>query len=185
MTKIHLVDDKSFKYTIYLWYNLHIHRVFDSEIKPKRGKAVRDFATYWTLEEINAYIDELVIEHPGIVTVQEAGESDSGKYKIRGLKIHHPGADREAVVIEGTVHAREWISGATTIWIINYLLTSQDAEAQELARSFDWYIFPVGNPDGYDYTWTTNRNWRKNRRQNNAVCYLLHSVIIPWYEMFS
>lgn len=151
----------------------------DNEMKPKRGKATgdRDFTTYWPLEEINAYIDELAIEHRDIVTVQEAGESDSGEYKIKGLKIHHPGPDREAIVIEGTVHAREWISGATTIWIINHLLTSQDPEVQELARSFDWYIFPVGNPEGYVYTWTTNRNWRKNRRRNNAVCYYLRSLI--------
>lgn len=105
------------------------------------------------------------------MTLQEAGSSESGNYKIRGVKIHHPGANREAVVLEGTFHAREWISGATTIWIANHLLTSNEAEVQELARSYDWYIFPVGNPDGYQYTWTTNRNWRKNRRQNNALCF--------------
>ena len=29
---------------------------------------------------------------------------------------------------------------------------------------FDFYIIPVLNPDGYKYSWTTNRMWRKNMR---------------------
>lgn len=28
----------------------------------------------------------------------------------------------------------------------------------------DFYIVPVANPDGYEYTHTANRMWRKNRR---------------------
>ncbi len=30
-------------------------------------------------------------------------------------------------------------------------------------KHFDFYVVPVANPDGYEYTWTTNRMWRKNR----------------------
>lgn len=30
----------------------------------------------------------------------------------------------------------------------------------------DRYLIPIVNIDGYDYTWTTNRLWRKNLRKN-------------------
>ena len=29
--------------------------------------------------------------------------------------------------------------------------------------SVDWYVAPLINPDGYEYTHTNQRYWRKNR----------------------
>ena len=29
-----------------------------------------------------------------------------------------------------------------------------DEEATRLMDNFNWYILPVFNPDGYEYTWT-------------------------------
>jgi len=53
------------------------------------------------------------------------------------------------------IHAREWISSATVTYILNKLLTSDNPVIQDLARSFDYYVFPIVNPDGYVYTHTT------------------------------
>lgn len=33
-----------------------------------------------------------------------------------------------------------------------------------LVDSIEWYFLPVANPDGYAYTWSTDRMWRKFRR---------------------
>lgn len=44
--------------------------------------------------------------------------------------------------------AREWISSATALWIINELLTGADSEILTIARSLTWYILPVLNVDG-------------------------------------
>ncbi|KAB1267451.1 Carboxypeptidase B2, partial [Camelus dromedarius] len=39
-----------------------------------------------------------------------------------------------------------------------------------LLRHMDFYVMPVVNVDGYDYTWKKNRMWRKNRsfHENNS-----------------
>lgn len=44
-------------------------------------------------------------------------------------------------------------------------MSNWDSESPEL-KSIDWYILPVMNPDGYEYTFKYDRLWRKNRRRN-------------------
>lgn len=61
------------------------------------------------------------------------------------------------IFIESTVHAREWITVATTTYFLNELLTSKNASIVYLAQNFDWVIVPVFNVDGYEYTHTTVR----------------------------
>lgn len=34
-------------------------------------------------------------------------------------------------------------------------------------QEFDWYFLPVANPDGYEYSHTTDRMWRKTRNNNS------------------
>lgn len=35
----------------------------------------------------------------------------------------------------------------------------------------EFFFVKVVNPDGYHYTWTTNRNWRKTRGPVSLLCY--------------
>jgi hypothetical protein len=47
-------------------------------------------------------------------------------------------------------------------------LTENLSGQEELVDELDWYITPVINPDGYKYTQTDNRLWRKTRYMNDG-----------------
>ena len=55
------------------------------------------------------------------------------------------------------VVCREWISPATVAYFVNELTANLTVENDDLVEKLDWYILIVHNPDGYDYTWTTDR----------------------------
>lgn len=109
-----------------------------------------EWNVYYNLSQINGWLDNLVSTYPNIVSKIVGGISYEGR-KIEGIKISH-GSGRRAIFIESGIHSREWISPATTCYIINELLTSNYTETVAAARDYDWYIFPVTNPDGYVFS---------------------------------
>ncbi|XP_055681899.1 uncharacterized protein LOC129789271 [Lutzomyia longipalpis] len=122
------------------------------------------WTAYYRVHEIYEWLDHIIEEFPGVVTGLTVGQSYEGR-PIRALKISY-GTGNNAIVIESHIHAREWISSATATYVINELLRSNDPEIREIAENNDWYIIPVLNPDGLEYTKTDNRMWRKTRRPN-------------------
>lgn len=108
------------------------------------------FNAYHTNDQINAWIDDIAAAYPNIVTALVGGISYEGR-QIKGFRISH-GEGRKAIFIEAGIHSREWISPATVIFMANEILTSDDEETQTAAMEFDWYFFPVTNPDGYIWT---------------------------------
>jgi murein tripeptide amidase MpaA len=108
-------------------------------------------------------MENLAEKYPQQISLIEFGKSYEGR-NMTGIKLNIGGGRKKAIIIEGMFHAREWISGATITWILNELLTSPNPEVQKIAESYEWHIFPVMNPDGYEYSWTTDRFQRKNRR---------------------
>lgn len=90
--------------------------------------------------------------YPDKVTVVVIGKSYEGR-DIKGVKVSFK-AGNKGVFLEAGIHAREWIAPATVTYMLNELLTSEDPAVREVAESYDWYVFPSTNPDGYEYTHT-------------------------------
>ncbi|KAM7351722.1 zinc carboxypeptidase A 1-like [Cochliomyia hominivorax] len=136
---------------------------------PNRRSEDYTWEEYHVLEDTYKWLHSLAAKYPKIVTTFVAGKTYEGR-DILGIKISY-GPNKKGIVLEGGMHAREWISPATTTYITNQLLTSENKEVRMIAESFDWYIIPHANPDGYVYTHTTNRLWRKTRTPYADGCY--------------
>jgi len=120
------------------------------------------------LDQINDWISNISARYPSIVTVEQIGVSYE-KRPLRVVRITGKGpTPKKGIMWEGGIHAREWIAHATMCFIINQLVTyyGVDNTVTRLVDNLEWSIVPVVNPDGYVYTWTTNRNWRKTRSPN-------------------
>jgi len=76
----------------------------------------------------------------------------------------------EIVWFDFGIHAREWVTQATGVWGINYLLTQygRDPSVTKLLDTYEVRIMPVTNPDGYEFSHTDDRMWRKNRNINDG-----------------
>ncbi|XP_004521927.1 zinc carboxypeptidase [Ceratitis capitata] len=117
---------------------------------------------YYPLSAIEAFLDDILAKYPSVTSAIDIGTSYEGR-KIRGIKISYKEGN-PGIFIESNIHAREWITSATATWLINELLTSTDEKVRNLAENHDWYIVPVLNVDGFAYTHTTDRMWRKTRQ---------------------
>jgi len=144
-------------------------RNFQKQIEtesPTRASPTFGWNAYYDLEAIYKWLDELLVEHPTVLTNLTVGESFEGR-TIRAVKLSHK-AGNPTIFIESTIHAREWITVATATYVLNELLTSNDTDIVNLAQNFDWVIVPVLNVDGYAYTHTKNRLWRKTRQPHSS-----------------
>lgn len=82
-------------------------------------------------------------------------------------------ASRPNVLFMATYHAREWAATEMALRLLEYLSRTPAANPRvdSLVRRRDIWIVPVVNPDGYEYTFTNDRLWRKNRRPNTDGTY--------------
>ncbi|CAB3228747.1 unnamed protein product [Arctia plantaginis] len=126
---------------------------------------------YYDIDDIYGYLQNMSQLYPETAQVVVGGRSYEGR-DILGLRIKSPTRNvKPTMFIESGIHAREWITPAATTYFINELLTSKDPKIQRLRNEFDWHIFPSVNPDGYHYSYTKDRMWRKTRSKSSARCY--------------
>ncbi|XP_038206917.1 zinc carboxypeptidase-like [Zerene cesonia] len=152
-----------------------MQRVIDDQLQPvkrnsRTGSSFLDMTwdRYHNLDEIYKWLDDVAASYPNIVKTVVMGRSFENR-EIKGIVINYKPDRKDKVIgmLEGTLHAREWISPATVTWIVKEFLTSSDPAVRSLAEDIEWHVFPVVNPDGYVYTFTHNRMWRKNRGTRN------------------
>ncbi|XP_065890606.1 carboxypeptidase B-like [Dysidea avara] len=128
------------------------------------------FEEYHEYDDIIKWYEELANRYTDIVTYYPSiGKSYEGRDMPA---VHITGSTAPnifKIYFQCQIHAREWISGAVCGYIVNYLLENygNNDDVTKLLDSVEFIFIPFVNPDGYAYTWSNDRLWRKNRRSGS------------------
>jgi murein tripeptide amidase MpaA len=130
------------------------------------------YTIYRTYDEVQDKLVEIA-SSSSIATLIDLGDSYENR-AIKGLKFSTGVSDKPAVFFNGCQHAREWITVMATTYFADQLAQEyvNNTFTQTLLDIVDVYIVPIVNPDGYVYTHTTDRYWRKNRQPNSGSSYV-------------
>ncbi|XP_077990588.1 carboxypeptidase B-like [Glandiceps talaboti] len=152
----------------------NVQSLIDNQVSKRTQPSIHlsdyDFTRYYDLSEIENWVKEMAETYPSLVTDFVVGPSFEGR-EMRALKVgSSENSSKKAVWFHGGIHAREWISPAVTMFMTNQLVVDYDTDpdVRKYLDTYDFYILPVMNPDGYEYTWVENRMWRKTRSPNEG-----------------
>nr|XP_019537524.2 carboxypeptidase B-like [Aedes albopictus]XP_019931988.2 carboxypeptidase B-like [Aedes albopictus] len=153
---------------------IEAERKYDQEYKKSKatlGRSTVDFEHFWDTQEIYGYLDELAASYPNLVSVEVIGHSHENR-EIKAITITSTNGQvsgtKPVIFIDGGVHAREWAGIMSVVYLIHELV-EHNSDYQDMMTN-DWVIVPVANPDGYEFSHTSNRMWRKNRFPSSILC---------------
>lgn len=145
-------------------------------------RSIPSFACYRTVEETRDSLDDILVVHPQLASVQvigptweRLGNPDAG-YEMRALRItNHQTADADAqrprMVMIGSIHAREYAPAELLARMAEWLVTGygNDAQATWLVDHVDFRFILHANPDGRKKA-ESGVLWRKNTNTSNDAC---------------
>lgn len=149
----------------------NIQKKIDEQEKSMTQSRAKDSKSiifkYARYSEILNFIDDTVNANSDLASSYIAGTThENRQLKVIKLKAPNPSTSK-AVWIDCGIHAREWVTPATCVYIIDQLVKEYRAnEAGNVLSKYEVHILPLHNADGYEYSQTTYRLWRKNRSPN-------------------
>ncbi|XP_010200900.2 carboxypeptidase B [Colius striatus] len=150
----------------------NLQSALDAQFDSKVRTTGHSYEKYNNWETIAAWTADVAAQNPDLVSRSVIGKTYEGR-PLYLLKVGKHGSNKKAIFIDCGFHAREWISPAFCQWFVKEAVETYgtDSVTTKLLNSLDFYVLPVVNVDGYVYTWTNNRMWRKTRSKNdNSSC---------------
>ncbi|XP_070578452.1 carboxypeptidase B-like [Ptychodera flava] len=129
------------------------------------------YDSYKTYDEINQWVKDTAAAYSSIAEDFVFSEPSYEGRELRALKISSDTSkDKPVIWIQGGIHAREWISPATVMFITDQLLSdySTDGEVNNIIDFYEIHVHPLVNPDGYEHSRIQERMWRKTRSPNKS-----------------
>jgi len=142
--------------------------------KSEKNELGIDYTKYHTYDDIIQWLQTLPQQYPDLVTLIPLGSSYQNR-NLLAVKITSAKNTtvKPAIWFDGGIHAREWISTAAVVYMLGNFLSDygNDTTVTTLINSLEIFVLPIFNPDGYSYTFTNDRMWRKTRSPNkDSTC---------------
>lgn len=166
------LNKKSIQFQIVIF---DVEKLMDEENAVQtRGMSVSFYSKYHPLPEIEEEMRNLVNQNPRMARLLSVGRSYEGREQ-RAIELKgKPRPNKKTFFMNCGIHAREWVSPATCMYIIKQIVSKygRDSSVTEMLDKMDFVIMPVLNVDGYVFTWNKssrrNRFWRKTRKPNEG-----------------
>jgi len=125
-----------------------------------------DWNDYHDHDTLNEFIAALA-DANDFAKIIPIGKSYEGR-DMNVLAIEKAGPGAPNVFLEAGIHAREWIAPAVATFIVRALV-EDNADHPDYLDKINWYFIPSANPDGYMYSMTDDRMWRKTRSDTGSA----------------
>ncbi|XP_049878422.1 carboxypeptidase B-like isoform X2 [Pectinophora gossypiella] len=145
--------------------------------RTRNNGAQLPYDNYQELDVIYEYLRNVAAKYPDTVTLVQPASTFEGRpmYYLKISTTNFEDESKPVIFIDGGIHAREWISPPSVTWAIHKLV--EDVTEPDLLERFDWILLPVVNPDGYSFTFSHSRFWRKTRSTDqHSLSYLCPGV---------
>nr|XP_036672070.1 carboxypeptidase B [Drosophila suzukii] len=130
-----------------------------------RRQARGFFSHYPRYHEVLSFMSGLASRYPQYCRYESLGRSNEGRHiAALSISLNSRVRSRRVAYIQAATHGREWITTQTVLYLAYELLTNLRAFTRVL-QDVEIFLVPLVNPDGYEYTHTTDRFWRKNRHR--------------------
>jgi len=164
-----------------------VRRGVNPQLKKVKGKTLKQLAaeqavggyTVWrSYDEPGGIRDQMyaiAANNPQVAKLVKLGTTIQGR-EILAIKLTQGArgqrdGSRPAVLYSATQHAREWIATEVDRRLMTWYVDqwrANDKAVKDLLKDTELWFIPVANPDGYQYTFSTERLWRKNLRDNDG-----------------
>ncbi|XDV46917.1 hypothetical protein PO909_016721 [Leuciscus waleckii] len=149
----------------------NLQEAVEDQLDNMRVTKAHDYTKYNNWATINDWAISISSANPSLISRQVIGNTYEGRPMHLLTVGKKTGSAKPAVFMDCGFHAREWITHAFCQWFVNEAVSTygSDPEMTNLLDRMDFFVLPVFNIDGYEYTWSSNRMWRKTRSKNSGT----------------
>eukprot|EP00727_Mastigamoeba_balamuthi_P006002 m51a1_g2020 putative mast cell carboxypeptidase a (537) ;mRNA; r:1286327-1288222 len=138
-----------------------------------RERAEGDWYDHFhSFDEIVERTRQFAVEYPEVASFLPQVATSVENRSIPALRLGRGNATHNISLLLSGIHAREWIGPAVLVRMVRDLLAEYAGNTSNVRHVLDTqtvYVVPCYNPDGYEYSRTHNRLWRKNRGLVNGT----------------